>query len=119
MGHGVDARGVEGACGIARRTNQRVTKKVERSVVEHWQPGFLAGRHKQPVVERVVFAPDYVYVHASKEDALLAQMKETLAAFYGKTEEARRASTDFCRMVDEGQFARVNGLLERSVASGA
>ncbi|HEY0095207.1 MAG TPA: aldehyde dehydrogenase family protein [Archangium sp.] len=79
--------------------------------------------------ERIVFgkflnggqtcvAPDYVYVHASKEEALLAQVKETLGAFYGKTEEARRASADFCRMVDEGQFARVNGMLERSVASG-
>ncbi|HEX8822339.1 MAG TPA: aldehyde dehydrogenase family protein [Archangium sp.] len=63
-------------------------------------------------------APDYVYVHASKEEAFVTKLRETVERFYGKTEEARKATPDFCRMVDDGQFARVNGLLERSVASG-
>jgi aldehyde dehydrogenase (NAD+) len=64
-------------------------------------------------------APDYVYVHASREEALLEHLRRTLDRFYGGTEEARKASPDFCRMVDDGQFSRVNGLLERSVAAGA
>ncbi|MGZ3460023.1 MAG: aldehyde dehydrogenase family protein [Archangium sp.] len=64
-------------------------------------------------------APDYVLVHASKEAEFLSKLGETLARFYGKTEEARKATPDFCRMVDDAQFTRVNQLLERSVASGA
>jgi aldehyde dehydrogenase (NAD+) len=63
-------------------------------------------------------APDYVYVHASREEELLARVRETLERFYGKTEEARKATPDFCRMVDDAQFNRVNRLLERSVADG-
>jgi aldehyde dehydrogenase (NAD+) len=64
-------------------------------------------------------APDYVLVHASKEEEFLTKVRETLERFYGKTEEARKATPDFCRMVDDAQFSRVNGLLERSVAQGA
>ena len=79
--------------------------------------------------ERIVFgkflnggqtcvAPDYVYVHASKEEAFVTKLRERVESFYGNTEDARKATPDFCRMVDDGQFRRVNGLLERSVASG-
>ncbi|RKH53463.1 aldehyde dehydrogenase family protein [Corallococcus llansteffanensis] len=64
-------------------------------------------------------APDHVWVHASKEEALLAGLKAALERFYGKSEEARRATPDFCRMVDDGAFRRVTGLLDRTVAQGA
>jgi aldehyde dehydrogenase (NAD+) len=64
-------------------------------------------------------APDYVYVHASREEAFLTEVKEALERFYGKSEEARRASPDLCRMVDDAAFARVRGLLDRTVTSGA
>jgi aldehyde dehydrogenase (NAD+) len=63
-------------------------------------------------------APDYVYVHASREQEFLDKVRATIERFYGTTEEARKATPDFCRMVDDGQFTRVNRLLERSVASG-
>jgi aldehyde dehydrogenase (NAD+) len=63
-------------------------------------------------------APDYVLVHASKEAEFLSKVGQTLARFYGRTEEARKATPDFCRMVDDAQFTRINRLLERSVASG-
>ncbi|NVJ20728.1 aldehyde dehydrogenase family protein [Myxococcus sp. AM011] len=64
-------------------------------------------------------APDHVWVHASKEEAFLAALKVALERFYGRSEEARRASTDLCRMVDDGAFARVRGLMDRTVAAGA
>lgn len=64
-------------------------------------------------------APDYVLVPAAKEEEFLTRMRETIERFYGKTEEARKANPDFCRMVDDGQFNRVNRLMERSVQSGA
>jgi aldehyde dehydrogenase (NAD+) len=64
-------------------------------------------------------APDHVWVHASKEEALLTEMKAALERFYGKSEEARRACQDFCRMVDDGAFKRVRGLMDRTVQAGA
>jgi aldehyde dehydrogenase (NAD+) len=64
-------------------------------------------------------APDYVHVHASRKDALLAELKAAIARFYGESEEARAASPDFSRIVDDGGFRRLNGLLEGSVAAGA
>ncbi|WP_408888254.1 aldehyde dehydrogenase family protein [Myxococcus faecalis] len=64
-------------------------------------------------------APDHVWVHASQEEAFLAALKAAVERFYGRSEEARRASADFCRMVDDGAFARVRGLLDRTVAQGA
>jgi aldehyde dehydrogenase (NAD+) len=118
--------------------------KVGRKVMEA-AAKFLAGvtlelGGKSPVVvdetadldaaaERIAFgkflnggqtcvAPDYVLVHASKEAELLSKLGQTLARFYGRTEEARKATPDFCRMVDDAQFTRINRLLERSVASG-
>jgi aldehyde dehydrogenase (NAD+) len=119
----------------------RVGRKVMEAAARHLAGVTLELGGKSPAIvdatadvkaaaERIVWgkflnggqtcvAPDYVYVHASKEEAFLAQVKETLAAFYGKTEEARRASPDFCRMVDEGQFNRLNTMLERTVATGA
>lgn len=64
-------------------------------------------------------APDYVLVPAAKEEEFLTRMRETIERFYGKTEEARKATPDFCRMVDDGQFNRVNRLMERTVQGGA
>ncbi|MBU8895924.1 aldehyde dehydrogenase family protein [Corallococcus sp. M34] len=64
-------------------------------------------------------APDHVFVHASREEALLDAMKAALERFYGKTEEARRMSPDLCRLVDDAAFTRVRTLLDQGVAAGA
>ncbi len=64
-------------------------------------------------------APDYVFVHASKEKELLEALKATLTRFYGGTEEERQASPDFSRMVDPGAWRRLKDLVDRSVAAGA
>jgi aldehyde dehydrogenase (NAD+) len=64
-------------------------------------------------------APDYVFVHESKEREFLDAAKATLAAFYGETDAAREASPDFARIVDEGGLRRLEDLLTRSVAAGA
>jgi aldehyde dehydrogenase (NAD+) len=118
----------------------RVGQKVMAAAARHLAGVTLELGGKSPVVvdasadvkvaaERVVWgkflnagqtciAPDYVFVHAAKEEAFLAAAKEALERFYGKTEEARRASPDFCRLVDDGSFARVCGLLDRTVKGG-
>jgi aldehyde dehydrogenase (NAD+) len=64
-------------------------------------------------------APDYVFVHASREREFLEHAKRTLASFYGETEAARRESHSFARLVDDGAFWRVKDQLDRSVAAGA
>ena len=119
----------------------RVGRRVMEAAAKHLAGVTLELGGKSPVIidatadvettaERVVWgkflnagqtciAPDHVWVHASKEEALLAAMKAALERFYGKSEEARRASLDFCRMVDDGAFQRVRGLMDRTVTAGA
>jgi aldehyde dehydrogenase (NAD+) len=118
----------------------KVGRKVMEAAAKHLAGVTLELGGKSPAVvdetadvkasaERIAFgkflnggqtcvAPDYVYVHASKEEELLTRLRETVERFYGTSEEARRSTPDYCRMVDDGQFARVNRLLERSVGSG-
>jgi aldehyde dehydrogenase (NAD+) len=64
-------------------------------------------------------APDYVLIHERQERAFLDAARATIAEFYGATEEERRASTDFCRIVDAGAHRRISEMLEASVAAGA
>ncbi|RKG61065.1 aldehyde dehydrogenase family protein [Corallococcus sp. AB011P] len=119
----------------------RVGRRVMEAAARHLAGVTLELGGKSPVIvdasadvdaaaERIVWgkflnagqtciAPDHVWVHASKEEALLSGMKAALERFYGKTEEARRATPDFCRMVDDGAYKRVCRLLDESVAEGA
>ncbi|MCE9669117.1 aldehyde dehydrogenase family protein [Myxococcus stipitatus] len=119
----------------------RVGRRVMEAAAKHLASVTLELGGKSPVVvdatadveaaaERITWgkflnggqtciAPDHVWVHESREEALLAALKAALERFYGRTEEARRASPDFCRMVDDGAFSRVRGLLDRTVAAGA
>jgi aldehyde dehydrogenase (NAD+) len=119
----------------------RVGRKVMEAAAKHLAGVTLELGGKSPAVvdatadvkaaaERIIWgkflnagqtciAPDYVYVHASKEEAFLSEVKEAVERFYGKTDEARRASPDLCRLVDDAAFARVRGLLDRTVTAGA
>jgi aldehyde dehydrogenase (NAD+) len=64
-------------------------------------------------------APDYVLVSQRRHDALVGALRKAIVEAYGATEEARRASPDLCRVIDARNFARLTGLLEATVASGA
>jgi aldehyde dehydrogenase (NAD+) len=64
-------------------------------------------------------APDYVLVHASLERPFLEAAKAKLARFYGPTEEARQASPDLARLVDDASFQRLTRLVDGSLAAGA
>jgi aldehyde dehydrogenase (NAD+) len=61
-------------------------------------------------------ASDYVYIHASKKDEFIQQMKEqTQKAFGGNAQ-----NTDgYCRIVNAKHFARVKRLLDDAIAKGA
>ncbi|MCS3750021.1 aldehyde dehydrogenase (NAD+) [Salinibacter ruber] len=64
-------------------------------------------------------APDYVLVDAPVHDALLARLIDTIEHFYGATAAMRRGSDDYARLIDDGHWDRVVGLLEEAVADGA
>ncbi len=64
-------------------------------------------------------SPDYVLAHREVADKFVSAARGVIERFYGATPEAREASTDFARMIDDAAWRRVTGLVERSVAMGA
>ncbi len=64
-------------------------------------------------------APDYVLAHESVHAELVYALGRRIRRFYGLTEEERRASFDFARMIDDRHFERVRMLLGEAVEAGA
>jgi aldehyde dehydrogenase (NAD+) len=64
-------------------------------------------------------APDYTLVHADRAAAFFDACRRVLAGFYGATEADRQASPDYCRMIDDGNWVRVAGLIESALRDGA
>ena len=63
-------------------------------------------------------APDYVLVHESIERAFLDKTAASVAKMYGTSDDARKSTPDFCRMIDDGHFSRIAGMLSETVAAG-
>ncbi|HEY3399125.1 MAG TPA: aldehyde dehydrogenase family protein [Geothrix sp.] len=61
-------------------------------------------------------APDYVLVHERLHDAFVEELKRAFEAFYGATPEARRASPDLARIINDRHFVRLQSLLSDSTA---
>jgi hypothetical protein len=61
-------------------------------------------------------APDYVLVHASKQDQLLAELKKALQKLYGADPHQ---SPDLARVVNDRNFQRLRRLLDDAVSKGA
>jgi aldehyde dehydrogenase (NAD+) len=64
-------------------------------------------------------APDYALVHERVLPAFVEASRAAVASMYGATEELRRSSADFPRMIDAAAFARVAQALDAAVAAGA
>jgi aldehyde dehydrogenase (NAD+) len=64
-------------------------------------------------------APDYALVHASVERPFIERLKGAVEKMYGRSDAERKATPDFARIVDDGHFARVCGLVDDSVRGGA
>ncbi len=60
-------------------------------------------------------APDYVLVHERVHDALVEQLKTAFASFYGTDSQARKASPDLARIINDRHHARLTQLLRESV----
>ncbi|WP_243301114.1 aldehyde dehydrogenase family protein [Geothrix oryzisoli] len=59
-------------------------------------------------------APDYLLVHERVHDRLVDELKQAFTAFYGATPEARQASPDLARIINDRHFTRVQALLHGS-----
>ncbi|MEO6758830.1 MAG: aldehyde dehydrogenase family protein [Saprospiraceae bacterium] len=67
---------------------------------------------------QICIAPDYLLVQENVHDALVEKIKLHLRKYLGETPEARQATPDYCRMVNQHHFDRVQGLLEEAVEQG-
>jgi aldehyde dehydrogenase (NAD+) len=64
-------------------------------------------------------APDYLFCPAELVGVFEEEMRKAVESFYGKTEEARAASPDFPRIVDQKACARLERLVSEAVSGGA
>lgn len=65
---------------------------------------------------QICIAPDYLFVHESKKDELLAKLKEKIESFYGQD---ARASASYARIVNHRHFERLAGYIEDAKQKGA
>jgi aldehyde dehydrogenase (NAD+) len=61
-------------------------------------------------------APDYILVHQSVENELVTALKSSIEAMYGNDAQT---SEDYCRVVNNRHFNRLNNLLNEAVEKGA
>jgi aldehyde dehydrogenase (NAD+) len=119
----------------------QIGKIVMRAAAEHLSGLTLELGGKSPVIvdetanlrdaaEKIVWgkflnagqtcvAPDYLLVQASVHDALLAELRRAIHAYYGPDTAAIKASPSFARIVNAHHFARLATLLEDAQARGA
>ncbi|MCU0467984.1 MAG: aldehyde dehydrogenase family protein [Arcicella sp.] len=61
-------------------------------------------------------APDYVLVHQKVKGELVEALKTSIKNMYGENAEQ---SDDYCRVVNDRHFKRLNGLLQEAIEKGA
>ena len=64
-------------------------------------------------------APDHVLVHERALPEFVAAARAAIAALYGPTDAARRATPDYPRIIDDRAHARLVAMLDDAVAAGA
>ena len=58
---------------------------------------------------QICIAPDYLFVHESKKDELVAKVRDKIKAFYGDNPQE---SQSYARVVNNRHFHRVEGYLQ-------
>lgn len=64
-------------------------------------------------------APDYVLVDERAHDTFLEFLAQAIDNFYGPTDQERRDSPDFARLIEDEHWQRVISLLDEAVDAGA
>ncbi|WP_045689850.1 aldehyde dehydrogenase family protein [Hymenobacter sp. AT01-02] len=76
-----------------------------------WGKGINAGQ--------TCVAPDYLLVHEAVQEQLLKEIQAVITRFYDPAGEGVAASASYARIVNQGHFRRVAGLLEDAQVHGA
>ena len=64
-------------------------------------------------------APDYVFVSEQRQAELVDELRKSIAAMYGASEDDRKKSPDLCRVINSRNFDRLKKMLDDSVSQGA
>ncbi len=64
-------------------------------------------------------APDYALVHRDRYAEFIEGMRKTVASYYGDTEEERKRSPHYARIISGRHHMRLTELVQKSVAQGA
>ncbi|MDZ4724730.1 MAG: aldehyde dehydrogenase family protein [Leptospira sp.] len=64
-------------------------------------------------------APDYILIPKSKVNSFVEHAKAATEKYFNTTEENFQSNTDFCRIINSKNFARVSGYIEEAVNQGA
>ncbi len=119
----------------------RIGKTVMQAAAKHLTPVTLELGGKSPVIvdqsadikkaaERILWgkfinagqtcvAPDYLLIHESRAAEFITEAKKVIANRYGATNEAREATTDFCRLVSQPHLEGLKKILDETVQQGA
>jgi aldehyde dehydrogenase (NAD+) len=63
-------------------------------------------------------SPDYLLVHQSVYQPLVSALRNEIIKSYGNTEEERKSSPDFARIIDQKHFDRLRKLIEDARHNG-
>ncbi len=63
-------------------------------------------------------APDYIYVHESVSDEFVAELSSAVESQFGD-ESSIAENPDYCRVVNQSHYQRIQNLLQSAVADGA
>ena len=61
---------------------------------------------------QICIAPDYIYVHESKKDELVAAINKNIKAMYG---DKVADSESYCRMVNQRHFSRIQNYMDNAI----
>ncbi len=64
-------------------------------------------------------APDYLYVHESKYDQFISELKKSIEHSYGKDAASQQQTVDFARIVNARHHDRLKKVLENAIDNGA
>ncbi len=84
-------------------------KKVASQIA--WAKSMNAGQ--------VCIAPDYLLIHESKKEKFIEEFGFAISRFFEKGNSSIQASKEYCRIINERNFLRLQGLLDSAKAKGA
>lgn len=64
-------------------------------------------------------APDYLYVHESKYNQFVDELKKSIDHFYGADAASKQATSDYARIVNARHHDRLKKVLENAIENGA